>query len=480
MKSSVKKVEKNKVCITIEVPKESVEDMLNEAAIALGKQVKIPGFRQGNIPRSVLEAKLGHEALSEHALEKELSNLYIQALEQIDYDPITSPSLSIVEDMRPGKKFIFEATVEVKPEVKLKNYKGIKVERPRTDVLAKDVNEALEKLRERFAELEEAEGKKIENGLFALIDYKGTIDGELYEGSSGSDYLFEVGSETFKGGFEEELIGMKKGEEKEIKVKLEKGLARDEVVGKTAVFKVKVKEIKEKALPELDDKFAEKAGQKTLKDLKKDIKENVKKVKEAQAEAHIRGELLEKVIGSIKIEIPEVVVESYSERLMKEFKSTLAQQGVSIEDYFKYTNQKMEDLKKEIDEEAVESAKTDLVLETIAKNEGLKASDAEIESRLKAVLDRLGEAQKQLTEGDDASRKLSLLRGSVRLELVKQKAVDFLVSNAKISLESKAEKKTKKETKAKPKKKAKPSPKSKTKTIIKKKKATKHTEEKKS
>jgi trigger factor len=441
VKTDVKKLEKNKVAITIEVPPQDVAKILDKAADTLSQRVRIPGFRQGRVPRSVLEAKVGTDAITHHAMETEVPNIYREAVSGTDLEPIANPELKVIEQMMEGKKFIFEATVEVKPETKLKNYKGIKVTKPDTSVSAKDVDEEIDRIKGRFADLKVSKEKKVKKGHFAVIDFEGSIDGALFEGGSSSDHVIEVGSGSFWKGFEEQLVGLKGDEEKTIRVESPKDYYVKELAGKTVDFKVKVKEIKDKVVPPVDDKFAEKVGFKDLKALKKDVKENLVKRKKMQADMAVQTQAVEAAIKNAEVEVPQPMIDDYGERMLKEFGQSLMQRGVNVEDYLKMTNQTIDDVKANMQGEAEEMAKADLVLEALAKKEGLKVSDKEVDEEMEALIGRMGDAGKQFSEGEDAAKQRVLLRMALIAEMTKKKAADFLVEHSVEKASAKEEKK---------------------------------------
>lgn len=435
MKTEVKKLEKNKALVRVEVPPADVEQALNKAYLSLVGRVNIPGFRKGKIPRKVLEARIGKTALADEALRLELPSFYAQAISSAKLEPIATPKIDVVTPLESGKTFVFNATVEVKPVVKLKGYKGIKVKRIATTVTKKELEEELKILRDRFSQLKEVKGRSVKSGDFVLIDYEGKVEGKAFEGGTASDYLAEIGSKTLAlwEGFEEQLIGAKKGEVREVKVSFPKKYIRKNLAGKQAVFKVKIKEIKKKIQPELDDEFAKKVGSKNLKELRADIKNRLKNIKKSQSDALVRRQLIKETTDKAAVEIPQVMVNEYTQRLYEDFVRELSMRGVALEDYLVATKSTAEKIRENLAKQAEQAAKTDLVFEAIAKKEDISITDKELQQELNQIYERMGAESQQFRQGADGLRREELLKNVLRGELLKRKTVDFLVEKAEIS-----------------------------------------------
>lgn len=430
MKTDVKKLEKNKVKMRVEVPPADVAQALNRAATTIAERVNIPGFRKGKIPYPVLVQKVGKEAIVDEALRQELPIFYTKALSSAQVEPIASPEIDVIKPMDEGKPFIFEATVEIKPEVKLKNYKGIKVDKAKVTVTKQEIEAQVAMLRERFSELKDTLRITAQKGDFALVDFSGTIDGKAFEGGAGSDFLLEIGSKTFLEEFEGQIIGVKKGEEKTVVVHFPKDYPQKDLVGKAAYFKVKVKELKEKIVPEYDDKFAEKTGFKSKKELEEDIKTRIKEMKSFQADVDVRRQVIGAVTEQSKVDVPEVMVKDYTDRLLSDLTENLARRGMSLEDYSKYANKSIEEIKKDVAKDAATAAKSDLVFEAIAKKEKISPSEDEVKKEIELIYTRMGDEVKKFREGPEGVRREHLLYQALREELVKRKTVDFLTKNA--------------------------------------------------
>lgn len=432
MKTDVKKLEKNKVSVRVEVPCADVEQALNKAYVSLSGQVNIPGFRKGKIPRQVLEARIGKTALADEALRLELPSFYARAIASAGLEPIATPKIDVVTPLEADKPFVFNATIEVKPVVKVKGYKGIKVKKLKTTVTKKELEGELEMLRDRFSQLKEIKGA-VKSGDFVLIDFDGKVEGEPFEGGTGSDYLVEIGSKTLWEGFEEQLIGAKKDEEREVKVSFPKKYIRKNLAGKPAVFKVKIKEIKKKILPELDDEFVKKVGFKNLVELRADIKNRLKTIKVSQSDALVRRQLIKEATDKSEVEIPQVMVDAYTERLYGDFVRELSMRGVSVEEYLMATKTTAEKIRENLAKEAERAAKADLVFEAIAKKEDISITDDDIQQELNQIYERMGEESQKFKQGADAQKREELLKNVLRDELLRRKTVDFLVKNAEIT-----------------------------------------------
>lgn len=409
-----------------------VEQILNRAAQEMSQQLKIPGFRPGHVPRSVIESKVGIEAIADYVFRDNqvVSELYLRALDQVEEEPVSAPQVALTAPLRPGIPFTFEATVDIKPEVVLKGHKTIKVEQEKVTVSAKEIDQEIDNLRDRFAELKTLEGKKLAEGLFAVIDFEGSVEDKPLEGGTGSDYLLEIGSGTFWEGFESQLVGAKAGEERTIEVKIPDQYFEADLAGKTATFKVTVKEIKEKVLPPADDEFAKKVGFDSMKAFKEDLKKNIQQRKESQATMNIRTAVVAKAVDQAKVDMPKSIIEDYQDRMWHDFEHGLMERGIPIDEYAKYTDQTVETLKEQIAKDAERMAKTDLVLEAVSKQEKLELTDEEVNTEMDMVLVRMGDAAVQFTEGPDALRRRALLRSSIRVEMMKAKAADFLVEHS--------------------------------------------------
>ncbi|MBA4548688.1 trigger factor [Thermoactinomyces intermedius] len=429
MKASWEKTEKNKGILTVETDEQSVQDALDQAFKKVVKQVNVPGFRKGKVPRAIFEKRFGVEVLYQDALDILLPKAYEQAVEETGIVPVDRPEIDI-EQLEKGKSLIFKATVTVKPEVELGEYKGLEVEVDEEQFAVKpeDVEKELERMQKQQGQLEPVEDGTVEKGDRVIIDFEGFVDGEPFEGGKAEQYTLEVGSGTFIPGFEDQLIGMKAGEEKEIQVTFPEEYHVEDLKGKPATFKVKLHEIKRLNLPELDDEFAQDVSEfDTLEELKADIEKNMKEKAEKDKENFIRNELVEKAAQNATVEIPEVMIENETENMLRQFEQRLMYQGLNLETYAQFTGQDQEALKDQFKEDAEKRVRADLVLEAIAKEEQIEVKDEEVEEEIKQMAEEMGR------EADEVRRILENQGAldSVKDQLRMKKTIDLLVSNSK-------------------------------------------------
>nr|WP_263325526.1 trigger factor [Neobacillus sp. Marseille-Q6967] len=425
MTAKWEKLEGNRGVLTVEVSAEEVNKGLDAAFQKVVKQVNVPGFRKGKMPRPMFEKRFGVEALYQDALDILLPEAYGNAIEETGIDPIDRPDIDI-EQMEKGKDLIFKATVQVKPEVKLGDYKGLEIEEFDATVTDEDVAKELETLQSRQAELVVKEEGTAELGDTVIIDFEGFVDGEAFEGGKAENHSLELGSGSFIPGFEEQLVGVKTGESKEVEVTFPEEYHAAELAGKPAVFKVTVHEIKGKELPELDDEFAKDVDDEveTLDALKEKIKNRLVDSKKHEAEHHVRDSVVEKAAENAEVEIPEVMITSEVNRMLQEFEQRLQMQGMNLELYFQFSGQDENALREQMKEEAAKRVKVNLTLEAIAKAENLEVTDEDVNSELEKMA-----AMYNMTV-DNIKQALGGVEG-IKGDLQLKKAVDFLVENKK-------------------------------------------------
>lgn len=425
MSAKWEKTEGNQGILTVEVDAETVDKSLDKAFKKVVKQINVPGFRKGKIPRPLFEKRFGVESLYQDALDMIVPGEYEKAIEETGIEPVDTPNID-VEQMEKGKPLIFKATVTVKPEVKLGEYKGLEVEKPDTEVTDEDVEEELKKLQERLAELVIKEDGEAEMGDTVVIDFEGFVDGEAFEGGSAENYSLELGSGNFIPGFEEQLAGVKTGDEKEIEVTFPEEYHASELAGKKATFKVKVHEIKAKHLPELDDEFAQDADDEveTLDALKEKIQKDLKESKEHAAKHAVEDAVVEKAAENAEMDIPEAMINTELNRMLQEFEQNLSAQGLNLELYYQFSGQNEEALRNQMKEDAEKRVRFNLTLEAIANAENLEVSDEEVDEELKRMSEMYG------MPVDDIRRVLGSTDG-IKADLKARKAIDFLVQNSK-------------------------------------------------
>ena len=426
MSAKFEKLEGNRGVLTIEVDAEKVTEGLDAAFKKVVKQVNVPGFRKGKMPRGMFEKRFGVESLYQDAVDYLLPEAYANAIDETGIEPVDRPEID-VEQIEKGKSLIFKATVTVKPEVKLGEYKALEVKPLETEVTEEDVNKELASLQERQAELAVKEDGKAENGDTVVMDFEGFVDGEAFEGGKAENYSLELGSGQFIPGFEEQLIGAAAGESKDVEVSFPEEYHAAELAGKPATFKVTVHEIKTKQLPELDDEFAKDADEEveTLDALKEKIKTRLEESKKHEAEHHVRDTVVEAAAANAEMEIPAAMVETEVNRMMQEFEQRLQMQGMNLELYFQFSGQDEAALREQMKEEAEKRVRVNLTLEAIAKAENIEVSDEEVTEELNKMAEMYNMSADQITQA------LGSLEG-LKADLQIKKAVDFLVENSKI------------------------------------------------
>ncbi|MFD2681475.1 trigger factor [Bacillus seohaeanensis] len=425
MSAKWEKQEGNEGVLTIEVEAAKVNEGLDAAFKKVVKQVNVPGFRKGKMPRGMFEKRFGVESLYQDALDFILPEAYANAVEEAGIEPVDRPEID-VEQMEKGKELIFTAKVTVKPEVKLGEYKGLEVEKVETEVTAEDVDAELNTMQERQAELAIKEEGKAEEGDTVTIDFEGFVDGEAFEGGQAENYSLELGSGSFIPGFEEQLVGLEAGAETEVEVNFPEEYHAAELAGKAATFKVKIHEIKAKELPELDDEFAKDVDEEveTLAELKEKIQTRLQESKKTEAETAVRESLVEQASENAEVEIPEVMVNSEVDRMMQEFGQRLQMQGMNLELYFQFSGQTEEDLRNQMTEDAQKRVRTNLTLEAIAAAENLEVSDEEAETEVSQM------AEQYNMSSDNIKQALGGL-DTLKADLKIRKALEFLVENSK-------------------------------------------------
>ncbi len=427
MKTKLERIERNEVALEIEVDVDRFEGAMQKAYRKMVTKVNIPGFRKGKAPRQVLEAFLGKEALFEDALEEVIPQAYDEAVKETEIEPVSQPKIDIVQ-LEDGKPLIFKANIIVKPEVKLGTITGLKVEVPKQEVKDQDVDQRLETMRNRYAQLITAEeGVPAENGDVLNIDFKGFIDGEPFPGGMGEDYSLELGSNTFIPGFEEQLVGVALGEEKEVKVTFPEDYHAEDLQAKEALFEVKVNRIQKRELNPLDDDFAKDVSEfDTLEELKADIRKQLEQEASEQTEGMIRQRLVAAAVEQSEMDIPEEMIESQTDLLLSRFEERLYYQGMKLDDYAQMAGVSLEQMRQDFRPQAEQSVRENLALETIAKEMELKISDEDFDKQIERAAQEFGmevEAVRPSLEGS---------RERIEYGILLDKAVDYLKEHADI------------------------------------------------
>ncbi|PRX28917.1 trigger factor [Orenia metallireducens] len=424
MKVSKENIEENKVELVIEVSEDKVASALDKAYKKVVKEVNIPGFRKGKVPKSILIKKFGAEVLHKDALDILIPEAYYEAVQETEIEPIAQPDITDVF-IEAGKPAKFTAEVEVKPEVELGEYKELGIEKEEVNVSDEQVEEELNHKRGHHAQLVATDRAEVQEGDHTVIDFEGFLDGEAFEGGAGEDYNLEIGSGQFIPGFEEQLVGVKVGEEVEVNVTFPEEYNAENLAGQDAVFKVTVKEIKVKEMPELDDEFAKDLEFETLDELKADIKEKIAAREETRVNREFENKLVDAIADNTEVNIPETMVENEIDNMLEGFRYQIMQQGFEFDQYLEMSGIKEEDIRADYKEAAEKRAKANLVLETIAKNEGIEVSDEDLDEKLAEIAERQGQDKDQIKMFLQMQGQLASLKDSLQME----KTIDFLVEN---------------------------------------------------
>ena len=447
---SCEKLEKSRVALTIETSAEEFEAAVNKAYLKMRGKINVPGFRVGKAPRKIIEKMYGAEVFYEEAVNILLPDAYEDAVKEKELNVVGYPEVELESCTKDG--VVFKCTVAVYPEVKLGQYKGLEAPKAEVKVTAADVTARLKEMADRNSRLVSVE-RAVKKGDTADIDFEGFDNGVAFDGGKGENFDLEIGSGSFVPGFEDQLIGMKAGEEKDIDITFPENYT-PELAGKPVVFHVKVNEVKEKQVPAIDDEFAKDVSEfDTLKDLKADIKKKLTAERTESAQRAFEDVLMAKVAEGIEADIPEEMVELQAERMMEQFKQQLASQGIPFDQYLKMTNTAEADFRKQAQGPAADQVKMDLAVEAIIKAEGLEASDEDVESEMKSVAEKYGmdlDAVKKYLRPEDV--KEQVIREKV-VKLVADSAVAVAPAEEKAELEAEGEVVEKKAAKKAPAKK---------------------------
>jgi len=427
MKASWEKIEKNQGVLTIEVEADQVSVALDKAFKKVALKANIPGFRKGKVPRSIFEAKFGVESLYQDALDILLPEAYVQAVKETEIDPIDRPEVD-VQLMEKGQPLKFTAKVEVKPEVQLGEYKGIEVADTSKEVSTEELAEELTKLQQRHAELVVIEEGQAENGDATIIDFEGFVDEVAFEGGKGERHALELGSNSFIPGFEAQVVGMSIGDDKDIEVTFPEDYQAEELKGKVAIFKVKLHEIKRKNLPELDDEFAKDVSEfDTLEEFKADLSKRLAVKNEQASKRDKENQIVEQIASAAEVAIPQVMIDVEVDQMLVDFENRLKSQGMSLEMYFQFSGQSEDVLKTQMSGDAEKRVRNNLVLEAVAKAEGIVISEDELNEEIEKMAESYKRTVVEIRSILAANGNLE----GMKLELLVKKTIDFLVDNSK-------------------------------------------------
>lgn len=426
MEAKMERIETNVVKFEVKVEAKEFQAALNKSYNKNVKGFNIPGFRKGKVPMAIVKQQYGIEVLLEDAVNFAIDASYPQLLNENNINPVDYPQIEVVT-AEEGKEFVYTAQITVYPEVKLGEYKGLKIERPSYEVTEEDVNAKLKEIQEKNSRVEVKEEGTVENGNIAVIDFKGFVDGVAFDGGEGSDYPLEIGSGSFIDNFETQLVGTKLGEKVEINVTFPESYGKEDLNGKAAKFEVTVKEIKSKELPALDDEFAKEVSEfDTLDQMKEDIIKNMTEENAAKVKNEYEDAVINSVVENATIEVPAVMIEKEIDIMVKNLETRLSQQGLTLEQYFQFTGTDVAKMREQMKENAERKVRTDLVLEAVEIAEKIEVSEEEIRAKAEEVA--------KMYAADDANMVDLLVKNqrvALEVDVKSGKTIDFLLENNK-------------------------------------------------
>lgn len=426
MKVTVENGENQQVTLTIEVEAAEVNKAVDQACKRLANRVSIPGFRKGKAPRMIVERHVGKDAVLQEAFDIVAPKALSKAFDEQKIDPVTRPSVDI-ETLEEGKDLVFKATVTPRPEVKLGDYKGLNVPKNEVSITDEDVEKQLKTFQDRQGKLVDApEGAEVKDGDFTTLDFKGFVDGEAFDGGEGKDYPLQIGSNSFIPGFEDQLVGAKIGEERDVNVKFPEEYHAKELAGKDATFKCTIRSIKTKELPAIDDELAKKVSKfETLDELKADIRKNLEENAERTAENDQKSAAIEMATNNITVDIPAVMIGNRVTAMIQEMAMRLEQQGMKLEQYLQYAGTDIAKLREQYRETAEKNVKTDLMLEEVAKAEDIKVEAKDLDEEVAAMAAAYGATPQQVQKIIKEQGRIGDLAASV----LRKKTAQFIIDN---------------------------------------------------
>jgi len=426
VKTSVTELPESRVRVEAEVAADEVERRLQQTAKALGREMKIPGFRKGKVPPPIVLRRVGREAVLDETLRSSLGSWYVDAIDAAGIAPVGDPDVALGDLPGEGEALTFSIEIGVRPTAVLGEYRGLEVGRREPDIDEEAVESEVEGLRERLARLEAA-NRPAEKGDFVVVDYVGTIDGEAFDGGEGRDQLIELGSGRLIPGFEEQLEGAVAGDERSVEVTFPDDYGAEQLAGKSAQFAVTVKEVKAKELPELDDDFAsDAAGFDTLDELREDIRQRLREADERQVEAEFREAAVDAAAANARVEVPAGLVEGRASELWERLSSTLARQGISREAYLRISGKTEEQIVEEARPDAEQALRREAVLAAIVEAEAIEPSEDELREALEHSAEHENTTPEKLMERLEQTGRLDALRD----DLATRKAVDLVAESA--------------------------------------------------
>lgn len=427
MNVTTEKIENHKVVLTIEVPAEELDKGIKAACKSLANRVNIHGFRKGKAPRRILEMNIGKEAILDEAFDRVAQKAFDEALKQENLDPVDRPQVDIVT-LEEGKDVVFKATITPVPEVTLGEYKGLKVAKDAVEVKDEQVEEQVKNILNHHAKMVDAEeGATVANDDFITLDFKGEVDGVAFAGGEGKDYPLQIGSHSFIDTFEDQLVGLKVGEEKDVNVTFPEEYHAKDLAGKAAVFHCKINSIKHKEMPELTDEFVKAStSYESIEDMKAKLRENIEKNAQREADTKRRNEILKQATDNITVDIPEVMVENRVSNMIQELSVNLENQGMNLDAYLKYANMDMAKLREQYKESAAIAVKTDLMLDAVAKAEDIKVENADINAEIALLAATYGTTPQEVSKIIKKNHSI----GNLVATVLHKKAANFIIDSA--------------------------------------------------
>lgn len=426
MSIKVEKTEnKNEVKLEFTIEAEKFEQGMKTVYQKNARYFNIPGFRKGKAPYNIVEKHYGPEIFYEDAFNEVVPEVYEEAIKANNLEVVSSPKIDVTQ-MEKGKELVFTAVVQIKPEVKLGKYKGIEIPKIEYNVSDEDIEKEIEAIADKNSRLVTVEDRAVEDKDVAVIDFEGFVDGVAFDGGKAENHELEIGSHSFIDGFEDQVIGMKVGEEKEINVKFPEKYFSEDLAGKDAMFKVKLHEIKKKELPTIDDEFAKDVSEyDTLEELKASIRKRDEEENEHRAKHEKEDAAIKAVCDNAEVDIPSGMIETELSRIMQDMDMNLSYQGLNLAKYLQMIGKTEEDFKKDYEEQAKESVKSRLVLEAVSKDAKIEVTDADIAAKLEELAKSYGKSKEELEKNEE-------LKKYVKENLSYEKTIDYILSNAKI------------------------------------------------
>ncbi len=426
MTATWEKKEGNQGLLQVTVPAEEVDKALDQAFKKVVKQINVPGFRKGKVPRQIFEQRFGVEALYQDAVDILLPKAYSEAVVEADINPVDQPEIEVTQ-IEKGKPFTFDATVTVEPEIQLGDYKGLEITKQATELTDEELEQTIEQRLEAMADMVIKEDGQVEEGDTVNLDFDGYVDGEQFEGGQADGYDLEIGSGMFIPGFEEQLVGLKVGEEKEVEVTFPEEYHAEELAGKPATFKTKINEIKTKEVPELDDELANELDSEAdnVEQYKENLRKQLTEQKQTDAENLQKEEAITLATDNATVDIPEAMIKTEEDRMVQEFAQRLQQQGLNLETYFQISGQSEEDLRGQMKDDAEQRVKTNLTLAAIAEAENIEVSEEDVDKELQNMSEQFNISVEDIK---NTLGNTDIVKNDVRVK----KVIDLLVDEAKL------------------------------------------------